>query len=262
LEDAKWAAIDMMENRKAKLAVSSFISKKAKKIQKEMETHQEEIKLYHRLIASEMATMVTKAFDLAKKKNIEDLAINVKEEDQQDELIKVEEEKKEMSDEDTKNNEDLLDIDKIKEEQEEKEKQKRSENPIDAEIYKLFKAGKAKNNDKSVMRYLQNFAYYEKTELVVKEEPKEIIDESEEKKEVPQEPPAKDAKKIDKQHYLKELQKCFGKWSKNKYAPDLYDALFRLLKDHSDLDKGFKATKGEGGAHGGGNKEEKSKKKR
>ena len=63
LEEVKWVAIDMMEERKAKTAIAALLSKKIKKEYKQRQTHLQEKNIYHRLIGSEMATMISNVFD-------------------------------------------------------------------------------------------------------------------------------------------------------------------------------------------------------
>ena len=91
LEEIKWTAIDMMEERKAKIMYCASLSKKMKKDVKQRQTHQQEKTLYHRLLSSEMASMVSSVFDGARQKRLAKNSIDIKAEDKDSELIKVEE---------------------------------------------------------------------------------------------------------------------------------------------------------------------------
>lgn len=77
----------MVEERKAKLTLCAFLSKKIKKDVKQRQTHQQEKTICHRLASSEMATMVTKVFsDFRTKRQ----SIDVKAEERGSEIVKAE----------------------------------------------------------------------------------------------------------------------------------------------------------------------------
>ena len=92
LEEVKWVAIDMREERKAKMAISALIGKKMKKDVKQRQTHQQEKTIYHKLVSSEMATMVCNVFDQYREERKNRGAIDIKLEDKNSELVKIEEE--------------------------------------------------------------------------------------------------------------------------------------------------------------------------
>ena len=59
-------AIEFREERKSKIALSYQMSKKAKKYLTVKKSIDKELQLYHRLISSEMSSMVMKEFDSLK----------------------------------------------------------------------------------------------------------------------------------------------------------------------------------------------------
>lgn len=63
IEEAKWVAIDMMEERKSKIAIAHYLSKKLKKQRINREINQNKVAMVHRLISSELASMVSRGFD-------------------------------------------------------------------------------------------------------------------------------------------------------------------------------------------------------
>jgi len=92
LEELKWVAIDMREERKAKVAISALVSKKIKKDVKQRQTHQQEKTIYHKLVSSELATMVCSVFDHYREDRKNKGAFDVKMEDKASEVVKIEEE--------------------------------------------------------------------------------------------------------------------------------------------------------------------------
>lgn len=90
LEEVKWVAMDMIEERKAKIGICAFTSKKIKKDVKQRQTHQQEKTIIHKLVSSEMASMVTTVFDHFRERRKGRGSMDVKEEDKGSELIKLE----------------------------------------------------------------------------------------------------------------------------------------------------------------------------
>jgi hypothetical protein len=135
---------------------------------------------------------------------------------------------------------DTIDFDRLKKEEsvtEDKKTKKKTksitEKSDNKQIADLFKAPKPKNPDSLLRKYILDFVNYDS-----KLQANEIITETDELM-----MNGKQGYKIDKQFYVKEIQKCFSKWNKNKSAPELLDALNRLTRETSELDKSLRLQK-------------------
>lgn len=258
LEEAKWVAIDIMEERKSKIAIAQYISKKVKKHSRQKQVSQNEIDMFHRLVSTELSSMVTKAFEsVYRTKEFSEKKETATDADGE---IKMEDMELEFGDNDTSDvrSNGTNDPNAM---QEEKPRKLKGQNKLkklnvnrnsgfedeilDVEkiridgfnhlqtIQQIFKSPVCLKPDAKILDYI-----YRVTSKLVEQE---IDDKTENFSDLSVSLHQKDFK-INKGSCIREIQKCFKKY-KNRVSGDLSDILSRMLKE-TDHEYGLDPTKG------------------